>query len=179
MGPPGEGGRPQGPPSLLWCSPCRSGGKMHSSPTCWIETGGAGTSATRTLTCIRSHHFSLSCPRPQRQSLQQVTATWARRSLRRLRAVTTSAALHLWAVAALLTLSWELSRNGSGTDGPGWSSGAPDSSASCNTNLLCDAGQALHCSCSLAPYQMIGERACARASGGGAQGERILMPTPC
>ncbi|XP_041620299.1 uncharacterized protein KIAA1257 homolog isoform X9 [Vulpes lagopus] len=56
-------------PNLLCCSRRRSGGKMHSLLVCWIERGGAGTSATRTLTCISSHHFSLSCPVLQLLSL--------------------------------------------------------------------------------------------------------------
>lgn len=84
------------PPNLLGCLPCRSGGKMPGLLTCWIERGGVGTGASRTLTCIRSHRFSLSCPLLQHQGLQQVTATSARWSLLTLRAVRISAASHLW-----------------------------------------------------------------------------------
>lgn len=58
---------------LTYCFQFRNGGKMPCLLTCWspcwIERGGAGTSATGTLICIKSHHVSLSFPLLQHWTL--------------------------------------------------------------------------------------------------------------
>lgn len=99
------------PPYLLWCSLCRSGGKMPGLLPCWIESGGAGTGATRTSTCIGSPHLSWSCPLLQCRDLRQVTEASARWSLL-MRAVRVSAAWRLGFF--IFAKARKLSQNGEG-----------------------------------------------------------------
>ncbi|XP_032314639.1 uncharacterized protein KIAA1257 homolog isoform X2 [Camelus ferus] len=62
-------------PLLTPCSPLRSGGKRRCLLTCWRQCcpgrGGAGTGATRTSSCTRSHRSSWSRPLLQPRSPEQ------------------------------------------------------------------------------------------------------------